>query len=846
MDGTGQEQQLLQPAAVGPDHRKSVLLSGDSSDAFPQHVPSQSSGAIEGLLRPWKDVLARAAVVELDDDDENDVFSRHGDDGEPASNHGDNIKQHNNSAATIHRPIAVKVVRPVPQGMQQRQQQQQQPTDSDRWTTASASNAARVNNSTEEVAAASTSSVEHFYQHAFREGIPGEAVHAAAMHAHEWHRKWTLQEETGHGYRERINAVGNSNNNTVIAADLLLPLEYAEAMRRECDGAKNPSPEEDGILDDDEGADAFVILEPAGKRDRRFLEGTRGDDSPSTPHSLSPAVAAEIEDDNDGSIAMQPSKRRHRQSGQYDVDEGERKPSGGPVLVRPVPMRIARPSAVYPPDDFAVGASIPRDIREERAITSHRHLKQRKDEDFDDEEVRAISPLTVFSTDQPHPEGESTLAGQQRHHIIEEEQEEQVHLTPNQAQLQHGQKKLRRRASSLSSFGDYEVREDMDDLNVFDVGVDFARVESSSVEVVLDDADNDNDFLEMELQGPPLLLQKKRQKQQHRREPRMLDSIDRIQLPDHVVRPAPISSAFSARIGLDKARDCLLHALAGTGGETASNPEFDSSLRVLQDWYASTTATTTNCGSSRMNNGMWLTLSKPTFFGQLGENDSGDPLYTLGRMSFDMFSPTNLVCSLQGNFNSVEEVKSLDDVKYVPKSLRAEIAAKRSQLRTYNIIAAFTIETPLAAYPDAPNQDVHRPIRGLMHTYGFSLPDPDTPHRDTIWITGGRIEPNNDTQDFQAWKRQFELHPAKVSGFGQKAKFLAVKLLMGATATAAVMDESDGSFEYAFTRPLGGHGVAYIDTLFVDDSLRVVRGHRGTTFVFTRLPDRGDEKRTDG
>ena len=81
----------------------------------------------------------------------------------------------------------------------------------------------------------------------------------------------------------------------------------------------------------------------------------------------------------------------------------------------------------------------------------------------------------------------------------------------------------------------------------------------------------------------------------------------------------------------------------------------------------------------------------------------------------------------------------------------------------------------------------------------------------------------------------FKLHPPKHS-FGEKAKLLAVKLLMGATIPQEI-DPDDGSMNYVFTRPLGGHGMAYVDTVYMDESLRIMRGHRGTTFVFSRVPD---------
>jgi hypothetical protein len=304
-----------------------------------------------------------------------------------------------------------------------------------------------------------------------------------------------------------------------------------------------------------------------------------------------------------------------------------------------------------------------------------------------------------------------------------------------------------------------------------------------------------------------------------------------------------------------EARDGLLEAVAGTGGIiTPDLYQFHECLNILERQQV-----------FQSEEGMWLSLTLPSYYGNLGENDAGDPRYTLGRMAFDMFSPTRLVCSLQGNFNSVERVTDEQRaamLMHVPKALQEEVMVNTSVLRTYkyvfvhcllpafvparfaspmdvvrsicgSIVAAFTIEPPSAEFPDAPNRDVHAPIRGIMTTYGYTLPDPSVPNRLSIWITGGRIEPNGSPSDVENWKRQFELHPA-VHTLGEKAKLLAVNMLMGAHLHKM---EPDGSMEYTFTRPLGGHGIAYVDTLYCDRSLRVVRGHRGTVFVFTRVPD---------
>eukprot|EP00957_Ditylum_brightwellii_P087847 6690087-Ditylum_brightwellii.AAC.1 len=48
--------------------------------------------------------------------------------------------------------------------------------------------------------------------------------------------------------------------------------------------------------------------------------------------------------------------------------------------------------------------------------------------------------------------------------------------------------------------------------------------------------------------------------------------------------------------------------------------------------------------------------------------------------------------------------------------------------------------------------------------------------------------------------------------------------------------EEDGTMRYQFHRPIGGHGSHYVDVLYLDDTLRIMKGHRGTVYVFSRVP----------
>jgi len=83
--------------------------------------------------------------------------------------------------------------------------------------------------------------------------------------------------------------------------------------------------------------------------------------------------------------------------------------------------------------------------------------------------------------------------------------------------------------------------------------------------------------------------------------------------------------------------------------------------------------------------GVWLMLSKPNFQGCIGLNAEEEYLYTLGQMSFDMFRPESMVCSIQGCFNPVHYVgtRQRESIKHIPKALKEEVKKGNTVLRTY-------------------------------------------------------------------------------------------------------------------------------------------------------------------
>mmetsp|Transcript_22002 Transcript_22002/g.47831 ORF Transcript_22002/g.47831 Transcript_22002/m.47831 type:complete len:606 (+) Transcript_22002:143-1960(+) len=320
---------------------------------------------------------------------------------------------------------------------------------------------------------------------------------------------------------------------------------------------------------------------------------------------------------------------------------------------------------------------------------------------------------------------------------------------------------------------------------------------------------------------------------------------------------SPLGQSYlDARV--ESAKTELLSRLENEGISLAFRKEL-ASLEKYAKLKASTsknrkTSSPVHSLDSTDVDGTWLMISPPEYPSCLGKNADGDSLFTLGRMTFDMFQPSNLVCSIQKQYNTIKSVELKDFLSCVPKSLRKEVDNERNgrcsgRLKTYNIIASFTIEQPdgSPSNEDAP-PDKSKKLRGILTSYGYALPDPTNPDRKSIWFTGGTIEPaENDS--LEEWKKIFGTtsvtsFPSEAPPVGdttkkqslieaEKARTLASKILLG--AVHAPMD-NQGIVGFHLKKPIGGHGSAYCDIVYnMDDTLRVMRGHSGSIYVFKRV-----------
>jgi hypothetical protein len=115
------------------------------------------------------------------------------------------------------------------------------------------------------------------------------------------------------------------------------------------------------------------------------------------------------------------------------------------------------------------------------------------------------------------------------------------------------------------------------------------------------------------------------------------------------------------------------------------------------------------------------------------------------------------------------------------------------------VVSALTIES-----------EQHQ-IQGLMTTYGYVLTHPEKADRLNIWFTDGSLEVVH-KEDALAWYNIFK---------GEMSL------------------ESDGKMSYHLPQPV--HRGAYVDFLYLDETLRIVRSSDGLVYALSRVPYFPDE-----
>mmetsp|Transcript_7533 Transcript_7533/g.18825 ORF Transcript_7533/g.18825 Transcript_7533/m.18825 type:complete len:328 (+) Transcript_7533:132-1115(+) len=224
----------------------------------------------------------------------------------------------------------------------------------------------------------------------------------------------------------------------------------------------------------------------------------------------------------------------------------------------------------------------------------------------------------------------------------------------------------------------------------------------------------------------------------------------------------------------------------------------------------------TNCAQLELFTGDYYTLTTPNFPGRL-KTPSGDEdivQYTLGRLSFNIFQPNELVCTVKSIRNPVHPQYDQYD--------------KTTHTFSYPLIVELTIHTP------------DGDLDATLINRGFCRPHEDKNNRMMVTFRGGSLIPGNkgtvdDGSMLALWDKTFANVYKKAdeerSYLGWIYRYF-LKLILGLTLPSDAMSHYENAFHFDIKRTPKG----FFDVLYLDDDMRITRGNRGTISVLERAP----------
>ena len=173
------------------------------------------------------------------------------------------------------------------------------------------------------------------------------------------------------------------------------------------------------------------------------------------------------------------------------------------------------------------------------------------------------------------------------------------------------------------------------------------------------------------------------------------DKIEHHVIDPFAVQDIPNLSSVSVQ-QIEGIRDEVILKLRENKGNV-DDPIVKTGLSILESYYLRSDIDARRVDDDDFpydSDGTWLTLSRPTYSESRGENSRGESVYSLGRMSFDMFRPSNLQCSIQGIFNTVQLLDpAKGELPYsMPRQIRKELGKSLTEgvkgLRTYKYVSS--------------------------------------------------------------------------------------------------------------------------------------------------------------
>ena len=282
---------------------------------------------------------------------------------------------------------------------------------------------------------------------------------------------------------------------------------------------------------------------------------------------------------------------------------------------------------------------------------------------------------------------------------------------------------------------------------------------------------------------------------------------------DNVTGAEPMQDSHDISNRREVLKLALKQALVGSHGSTNTQK-----VKELIEELSALNPCQGKVSESGLLMGAYQTLTGPDFPGRIKPEVGEESVvkYTLGRLSFNIFQPKNLVCTLHGVRNNLFPMDQVND------QLKEKYPDR--ELISYPLILDITIHTPEGDLP------------AVLQNDAFCFQNENLPSRLMVSFQGGTLSPaeevRGDASKLQLWSDTFQgayqEASKKQSIMGHVFQY-AMTYLLGLNLPTD--DEHNCEFRFDMKRsPVG-----YLDVLYLDHDLRITRGNRGTIVVVERL-----------
>lgn len=206
--------------------------------------------------------------------------------------------------------------------------------------------------------------------------------------------------------------------------------------------------------------------------------------------------------------------------------------------------------------------------------------------------------------------------------------------------------------------------------------------------------------------------------------------------------------------------------------------------------------------TSELVYGDWVSISAPSYPGRKEVEGRPDLFqYTLGRMSFNIFQPKNILCSIEGITNMVNKTKEAhEDLGDV----------------TYNNLITFTVHT---ADGDIPAE---------MTMEGYCYPDPENPLRCIVAFVGGSMrKPDSVAKNPKLDKIWTDTFGTAYSKADQERGYFEYFMQWIMKKMLKLEMPTDSNQRYEMKRIMKG----YLDIIYLDETMRITKGNRGSIII---------------